>query len=151
MPQTGTDNSVMKRCKKILKALSLHLVLEFLDTKTAPSPDRSFFSYKTSAPLFLKSKLERQRKTDPLLHLWLQQSRWYWSRYREENWLNCAQEVETTEKNMITEKVDAVRDRVKRARDNLRVKVHMHMYTHCCRELLLRLLSRLLSICWDRW
>ena len=34
------------------------------------------------------------------------------------------QEVETTEKNMITEKVDAVRDRVRRARDNLRVKVH---------------------------
>ena len=30
---------------------------------------------------------------------------------------------------MITEKVDAVRDRVKRARDNLRVKVHMHIYT----------------------
>ena len=28
---------------------------------------------------------------------------------------------------MITEKVDAVRDRVKRARDNLRVKVHMHI------------------------
>ena len=45
-----------------------------------------------------------------------------------------AQEVETTEKNMITEKGDAVRDRVKRARDNLRVKVHMHMYTYCCRE-----------------
>ena len=33
------------------------------------------------------------------------------------------QEVETTEKNMITEKVDAVRDRVRRARDRLRVKV----------------------------
>ena len=33
------------------------------------------------------------------------------------------QEVETTEKNMITEKVDAVRDRVRRARDNLRLKV----------------------------
>ena len=30
---------------------------------------------------------------------------------------------------MITEKVDAVRDKVKRARDNLRVKVHMHIYT----------------------
>ena len=41
-----------------------------------------------------------------------------------------AQEVETTEKNMITEKVDAVRDKVKRARDNLRVKVHMHNCTY---------------------
>ena len=40
--------------------------------------------------------------------------------------MNRAQEVETTEKNMITEKVDAVRDRVKRARDNLRVKVHIN-------------------------
>ena len=56
--------------------------------------------------------------------------------------MNCAQEVETTEKNMITEKVDAVRDKVKRARDNLRVKVHMHMYTLLSR-MLLRLLSRI--------
>ena len=64
--------------------------------------------------------------------------------------MNRAQEVETTEKNMITEKVDAVRDRVKRARDNLRVKVLMHRYTLLSR-MLLRLLSRLLSICWDRW
>ena len=31
---------------------------------------------------------------------------------------------------MITEKVDAVRDRVKRARDNLRVKVHMYKNIH---------------------
>ena len=43
---------------------------------------------------------------------------------------------------MITEKVDAVRDRVKRARDNLRVKVHMHIYTLLSR-MLLKLLSRI--------
>ena len=38
---------------------------------------------------------------------------------------------------MITEKVDAVRDRVKRARDNLRVKVLMHRYTLFSRMLLI--------------
>ena len=37
------------------------------------------------------------------------------------------QEVETTETNMITEKVDAVKNRVRRARDRLRVKVHIYM------------------------
>ena len=51
------------------------------------------------------------------------------------------QEVETTEKNMITEKVDAVSDRVRRARDRLRVKVHnTHIpFTRALKQHLLKL------------
>ena len=63
MPQTGTDNSVMKRCKKFLKALQL--VLEFLDTKTAPSPDRSFFLTRPAHFFFIKIWIGEAEKNWP--------------------------------------------------------------------------------------
>ena len=45
-----------------------------------------------------------------------------------------SQEVETSEKNVFTEKIDMMKFRVKKAQSDLRVKVHLMLIHFCLNE-----------------